>query len=219
LVTEGISNIASIPNPLSLDIEGQARELMEKPLDRPSGRLIYVGHLIYDKGVYELVTVCSQTSIINELILIGPYEKNVKEDLIKIAKQRSSNTNWLKFTGSLKIDQVLDYMIHSPVLVLPSYTEGFPMVILEAMAMGCAIIATDVGAIPEMLGINTNFPSGICIPPKNIDKLREAIVHLTRDQSKLELFGKRGVNQVLENYTMEKVYIQYLSVWKKLCNN
>lgn len=219
LVTEGISNIISIPNPLSSDIEERARKLKEKSLNRPIGRLIYVGHLIYDKGVYELVTVCSQTSIINELILIGPYEKSVKEDLIKIAKQRSSDTSWLKFTGSLNIDQVLDHMMHSPVLVLPSYTEGFPMVILEAMAMGCAIIATDVGAISEMLGISTNMPTGICIPPKNIDKLREAIVDLAGDQSKLESFGKRGMNRVLENYTMEKVYHQYLSVWNKLYND
>ncbi|MBI9063783.1 MAG: glycosyltransferase family 4 protein [Marinilabiliaceae bacterium] len=213
LVNEGFSNIVNIPNPLALDIEDKTRELLAKSSQRVQGRLIYVGHIIKDKGVFELVEACSQTPMIKEVILIGPYEKDVKDDLLKIAKERFA-TNWLKFTGGLEINQVLEYMKHSPVLVLPSYTEGFPMVILEAMAMGCAIIATDVGAIPEMLGINTTTPCGICIPPQNVEKLRDAILNLTENQYELERFGSKGMKRVLNYYTMEKVFMQYKMIWK-----
>ena len=59
----------------------------------------------------------------------------------------------------------------SDVFVLPSYTEGFPNVIIEAMAMGKPIIATSVGAIPEML----DEGCGVVVPPKDADSLQKAL--------------------------------------------
>jgi glycosyltransferase involved in cell wall biosynthesis len=218
LVNEGFSNVTYVANPLAFDIEKKATDFIVWPNHRQSGRLIYVGHIIKDKGVFELVEACVLIPSVNELILIGPYEETIKKELIKLAKLRS-NGNWLRFTGAMPIGQVLDYMLGSPVLVLPSYTEGFPMVIIEAMAMGCAIVATDVGAIPEMLAIETNSACGLCIPPRNIEKLHGAILELTDNPDEIETFGKRGMERVLKNYTIENVFGQYKAVWEKALNH
>ncbi len=215
LMKEGYNTIANIPNPLSLEVESQAQNLNYYPVSRKEGQLIYVGHLIYDKGVYELVTACTQVDAVEQLILIGPYENKVKEELIQIANLRS-NGNWLVFTGEIEITEVLSYMKNAPILVLPSYTEGFPMVILEGMAMGCSIIATDVGAISDMIGINSNVPNGHIVPIKNVEKLKDAIGNMLQDKNLIETYSRRGVQRVLENYTMKSVYSQYYSIWKDL---
>jgi glycosyltransferase involved in cell wall biosynthesis len=213
LLEAGLSNVVNIPNPLAHDVELKVNELFEKTYTRQKNRLIYVGHIIKNKGVFELVEACLQVPMVNELILIGPFEEEVKNRLVKIARQRNDG-NWLKFTGELNINQVLDYMAHSPALVLPSHTEGFPMVVIEAMAMGCAIIASDVGAIPEILAVGTKTPCGICIPPQNIEKLREAILQVFGNQNEWSTYGKRGMDRALKTYSMTKVIRLYQIAWE-----
>ena len=213
----GFTNIVNIPNPLGLDIEKKSKETNEKFSRRKQGRLIFVGHIVRSKGVYELVDACSQLPIVQELSLIGPSEENVKHDLEAIAGKRE-NGSWLNLIGALKMDKVLENMQDSPVLVLPSHTEGFPNAVLEGMAMGCAVIATDVGAIPEMLNVHGKKPCGICVPPQNVEKLKEAIMELLHDPARMEQMGRNGVVRVLSTYTMEKIAGQYACVWEKAAN-
>ena len=149
---------------------------------------------------------------IKELVLIGPFEKTIGKDLqaLSISKE---NGVWLKLFGSMDKGQVLENVKKSQILLLPSYTEGFPNVVIEAMAMGCAVIATDVGAIPEMLDIYSDKPCGTCVPVKNIEKLKDAILTLIKDPKIAEAMGKRGIERVLKNYTLKNIVEQYKSVW------
>jgi glycosyltransferase involved in cell wall biosynthesis len=209
----GFTNVVYIPNPLGLDIEHKSRTLLGKPNQRQPGRLIFVGHIVRSKGVYELVEACSQLPLIRDLLLIGPCEENVKKELRALANKRENGV-WLKLIGELNKDQVLEHMFNSPVLVLPSYTEGFPNAVLEGMAMGCAIVATDVGAIPEMLDVESNKPCGICVPPQHVEKLKEAILELSEDPSKMNAMSNHGIERVLNNYTMKKIAEQYRMVWE-----
>jgi glycosyltransferase involved in cell wall biosynthesis len=212
LVQAGFSNVVYIPNPLALDVEQKAREFLTKPGPRLKNRLIYAGHVIREKGVYELVEACSQIPMNIELILIGSYTNDIKNELTGIA-QKKDEGRWLSFAGQQKKDQVLEFMRNSPVLVLPSYTEGFPMVIIEAMAMGCAIIATNVGAIPEILAISGETPCGICVPAQNTEKLKNAIITLVNDPSTIEVMGKRGIERALGNYNPENIINEYMKIW------
>ena len=217
LSNAGFTNIVNIPNPLGLDIEQKSRALFGKFNQRQQDQLIFVGHILRSKGVYELIEACSQLPLIKKLLLIGPCEENVKKDLRAIARKRENGV-WLNLVGELSKDQVLEHMFISPVLVLPSYTEGFPNAVLEGMAMGCAVIATDVGAIPEMLDIQSINPCGICIPPHNVEKLKEAILELVIDPSKIEAMGKNGMERVLNNYTFERIAEKYKTVWENASN-
>jgi len=214
---KGYSNVVYIPNPLSLEVEQKARDFSTKPNKRIPNRLIYVGHIIKNKGVYELVEACAQIPMVHELMLIGSCEEDIKKDLIEIAGKRDEG-RWLNLVGQQYKDRLLELMYNSPILVLPSYTEGFPMVLLEAMAMGCAIIASDVGAIPEMLATASDAPCGICIPHQNVEKLKDAIIALENDEFLIELMGKRGTERVLNYYTPEIVIREYINIWKKVAN-
>lgn len=214
LKSAGFSNVLYIPNPVGSDFEQKSRELYESGTQKVPGRLIFVGQLIRRKGIYELVEACSQLASIKELILIGPYQKLTGNELLEIAKKRN-NGDWLNLTGSLSRNAVLEYMQSSPILVLPSYTEGFPNVVVEAMSMGCAVIATDVGAIPDMLAVTTDSPCGICVPVHDTEELMKAILNLIQDPAKTEVLGKNGIKRILNNYTLSKIVQEYRSVWKE----
>lgn len=218
LVAAGCTNVVYIPNPLSLYVEEMACRLLSSPETRQEGRIIFVGNIIPAKGVFDLVKACAQLPAVTELLFVGPYKRNVKNKMIRIAEKRK-NGDWLKFQGRLNMGRVLETMSCSPVLVLPSYTEGFPMVVLEAMAMGCAIVATEVGAIPEMLGTETENPCGIGIPPGNIEKLAQAIRMLLENPRMTTEMGTRGVKKVLAAYNADRIVSQYQLNWEMLADN
>jgi glycosyltransferase involved in cell wall biosynthesis len=215
LLTAGFKNISFIPNPVGFSLEQKSRNLPDTIYQRSHGRLLYVGHIIRDKGVFELVEAISQLIGINELLLVGPYEEIMKEELMELANVRE-NGRWLKLTGILDADEVLEQMKKSPILALPSYTEGFPYVVLEAMAMGCAIIATDVGALPEILAVGCSSQCGICVPVKNVNQLKDAISDLVNDPVRTVALGKNGIDRVLDNFTLKKVVEQYQNVWRNV---
>ncbi len=215
---QGSSNILYIPNALAPDVENRAktRNGFNNKYHNTS-RIIYVGHVIRDKGVFELVEACSKISSIKELLVVGSYSAEIKKELEGIAAIKANGT-WLKFAGQLNKEQVLEIMSNSPLLVLPSYTEGFPMAIIEGMAMGCAIIATDVGAIPEMLALSGDTPCGICIPSRNTEMLRKAILTLLDNMEYARIMGQRGVQRVLYKYNGKKVNEEYLKAWNMAIN-
>jgi glycosyltransferase involved in cell wall biosynthesis len=215
LAREGFANIAYIPNPVSLKLEDKIRAYTEIPVKPGKISLTFVGHVIREKGIYELVEACCLIPEIEELKIIGSFYPSVKEELEILSGKKSSN-EWLKFYGNLGNDEVLEIIHNSNILILPSYTEGFPMVILEAMAMGCAVIATDVGAIPEMLAIVSDKPCGICVPPRNVGKLKEALINMISDLAGTHQMGRHGRDRVLLNYTFTQVMELFKFSWKKV---
>ena len=219
----GFRNIHLVPNPISQSVESKMMNLMSliresEAEQKPPGRIIFIGHIIKEKGVYELAEACSQIPSVKELVLIGHYESSVKNELLKRASHRTDNT-WLKMPGELSHEEVLDFICNSDILVLPSYTEGFPMVIIEAMAMGCPVIATDVGAIPEMLEADGEYPCGICVPVKDAEILKDTISELMADPVKRIAMGRNGAARVLKHYTVGKIAGMYKSVWQAAVYN
>lgn len=212
LLEYGFLNVVNIPNPISLEIEQRANLQIEKNSKRSKGRILFVGHIIRSKGVFEIVEACVDIPEITELIIIGPYEEEIRNQLLDKAKKRNGGI-WLKMLGQQNRNQVLEYMSISSILALPSYTEGFPNVVIEAMAMGCAIIATNVGAIPEMIDSISEKPCGFCVPVRDVKKLKESIIYLIKNSEEADEMGRRGIEKVLTNYTLDKIVKQYLDIW------
>jgi glycosyltransferase involved in cell wall biosynthesis len=213
LLHVGFTNIVNIPNPISQELEEEAQNRKDLPNIRKKGRIVFVGHVVPAKGIFELVEACTSINEVKELLIIGPYENVIKAELISVAKKRE-NGCWLRFLGTLGKDEVLHHLHISSILALPSYTEGFPNVIIEAMAMSCPVVATDVGAITEMLNTYNKNPCGICVKPKNVEELSSALSSLIRDPENAKRMGQNGIKRVLTNFTFTNVSQMYEKVWK-----
>jgi glycosyltransferase involved in cell wall biosynthesis len=173
----------------------------------------FAGHLIPTKGVRELVRACRDIEGTEfRLELTGPVEDGFREELHGIANMRNEG-EWFKIFDPVGNDEVFARMARAAMVVLPSYTEGFPNVILEAMMLGKGVVATPVGAIPEILSFGSTEPCGICVPVGDVDALRIAIETLLKQPNYAQELGRRARVRVEEEYSPVVIYQQYKSIW------
>ena len=163
------------------------------------------------KGITELIKACSDLPDI-KVNIIGPCADEYKLELMNIV----DDINHFNFMGTLPPKEVIREMLSCSVFVLPTYTEGFPNVILESMACGCPIISTPVGAIPEMLATETDRPCGLLVQAKNVEHLREAIMRLLKDEKEALQLSQRASERVREEYSIDKVWKLIFNLWKSL---
>lgn len=147
----------------------RCREALGLPADAPV--VIYVGRLIEAKGLRELVgsvTKMRQTHPDLRTILIGegPYLDTLKS-LIAAAGQQDR----IILAGGQLPEKVAQYINAADVLTLPSWSEGYPNVLVEALACGCPVVATNVGGIPEIV----TSGNGELVPPRDTNALAEAL--------------------------------------------
>ncbi len=146
-----------------------------------------ITHMEEHKGVLYLIQTASyllksRKDLIFLLVGDGAQEKELR----KLSANLNIEKNVL-FTGERSdIPEILSLI---DIFILPSLREGLGLSILEAMASGRPVIATNVGGIPEVV---TDGVSGILVPPKNPEALQDAMVELLDDKEKQETMGFNG---------------------------
>lgn len=180
-------------------------ELPPVPAARSEARTVmYLGWVVPTKGISELVEAWTRLAPAGwRLVAAGPCEAGYRAELARGAAPR------LDLPGELAHDEAMRQLAAADVFVLPSYTEGFPNVVLEAMALGKAIVATKVGAIPEMLAGG----AGITVEPRNVGELAAALGRVIGDQALREEIGRRARSRALEEYSIEAVFERYRRIW------
>lgn len=208
----GFKNVCFLPNPLSEDV----RKIIEKQgvLKREARKIVFAGHVVASKGVFELVEACREIEDVKLELLGKLTTDDVKDKLLAMAGENASE--WLNISGNMPFEEVIKAMMSCAVFVLPSYSEGFPNVILEAMACGCPIVSTPVGAMPEMLNVDGVKPCGVCVPVRNSEALREAISKILDNPTEADRLGENARIRVDEMYAIPKVWEQLLGIWKSL---
>ena len=210
LLSAGFTNVKYLPNPLAKNVLKRIDQLKGKYTRTPR-RLLYAGHVIKTKGVYELVEACSQVPNI-ELRIVGKCLPDVEAELRAISVGNNQG-QWLNIVGEVDHDEVLAELLQADMFVFPSYTEGFPNVILEAMACSCPIVSSDVGAIPEMLDIE-GTPCGICFKPKSVEQVLDSVVSIIYDDDIKASFATSAFERLNSQYTIQKVWDRLVNIWK-----
>lgn len=210
LLDFGFLKVAYLPNPLADSV----RQIIEENIgiQRIPKKIIFVGHVVKEKGVFELVDACKRLEGITLEIIGHIPDETIKKCLTDLAGDDADA--WLHFTGNISFKQVIKEMLSCHLFVLPTYSEGFPNVIIEGMACGCPIVTTPVGAIPEMLDIDYGNPCGICVEPRNVNQLREAIVNLMENDNLAMQISVNARQKVSAHYSMEMVWKQLVNIWK-----
>ena len=164
-------------------------------------QLVCVGRLCEQKGqllLLEALKKLKELDIDCKLVLAGdgPMRDEVER---RIAAYDLLDR--VEITGWISSDQVKNVLIESRGLVLPSFAEGLPVVIMESLAMCRPVISTYVAGIPELL---KNEKNGWVIPAGNVDALTEAMkALLSADDEKLSAMGKAGHNEVNLQHNIE----------------
>jgi len=114
--------------------------------------------------------------------------------------------------GTIDSEMKEELLRESSILALPSYFENMPNLLLEAMAAGMGVVATPVGAIPEMLGSE----GGILVPPGDRAQLLAALDGLLGEPSRVARQGGKNRATVARRYTMEMVDRSLRSVYREL---
>lgn len=214
----GNTRIVRLPNPIDPSLLSLNVPTPEADSADDTFRIVFAGHVIRTKGVSELVQACAGLALTGmrlQLELVGQVEEDYRQELAAMARQYADG-GWLTFRGQLTRDESVAAIRRSDLFALPSYTEGFPNVILEAMAMGRPIVATRVGAIPEMLGDKTPDACGIVVAPADVDELAAAIREYHDNRARAINDGQAGRHRVLSQYTMERAVDNYTGLWRSL---
>jgi len=101
----------------------------------------------------------------------------------------------------------------STIIVLPSYREGFPKILMEAAATGRPVITTNVPGCRDAI---IDKKTGVLVPPKNYKKLAKAILNLSRNKKKIITYGKAGRKNALNNFNVDDVVTKHFSIYKSL---
>jgi glycosyltransferase involved in cell wall biosynthesis len=212
------SLVVILPNMIEIDVidEIRKRQSSTPSTSARADKIVYVGHVIPAKGIRELVEACVRYPGRTPLLeLVGPVGRRFQNQLKSIASVRDDG-NWLQFRGSVEHNEALQHILAADLFVLPSYTEGAPNVILEAMGCGKAILGTPVGAVAEMLDIGGPEECGVCVEPRNVDALFDAMRRLLNDEGKRRELGAKARKRAERLYAVPVACAKLLDLWKSV---
>jgi colanic acid/amylovoran biosynthesis glycosyltransferase len=175
--------------------EGQLPELPASP------KLVALGRLSPEKGqllLIEAAALLAAKGVAFELILIG--DGPLRGAIEALVKERKLGDR-VRLTGSLSSPQLREEILGSRALVLPSFAEGLPIVIMEAMALRRPVLATSVAGIPELVrdGID-----GWLFPAGSVESLAAAMEDcLSRPVEDLRAMGESARVRVLERHSVD----------------
>lgn len=176
------------------------------PFERRHHQVLYLGRYHRAKGIFDLAQAARLHTAVDKKII---YECH------GMGRKPEAFSDRFRCLGWVEGREKLDMLRYSKVLVLPSYFEGFPNSLLEAMACGTPVIASDVGATPDLV---KNGENGMLIKAGDVNGLHEAIGRLVVDR---EFWSRcsRNARNAAENYRLEKILKKWEIVYNTLSSS
>lgn len=213
----GYGNIAGVDtnlfSPDIIDVSVRSASLRDElKIDKNSFVFCFVGRLNRDKGIAELASAFSELSDAAHLLLVGAHDDTAPIDAASMSLLRSnSKVHFLGFQ-----DDIRPALACSNVLVLPSYREGFPNVILQAGAMRLPVIATDISGCNEVIRRGFN---GWLVPPKDIESLAAAMrLSLSLSEADRKRLGSNARDYIKSRYEQNDHLLRMLQFYNDEIN-
>lgn len=175
--------------------------------------ILYMGQICSRKGTKDLVKAFSEAKLSDvKLHLAGDFGGDVtKEDLENYITTFGSSENNIIVEGPVQGTKKNKLMEECSVFCLPSYAEGLPMAVLEAMSYRQAIITTDVGGLP---GLISNKVNGILIQPGDIQSLKYYLELLVHNVELRKILAVNGYETFLSKYSVNAAYKFYSKLYE-----
>jgi D-inositol-3-phosphate glycosyltransferase len=192
----------------------RGKALSQIGLDAKKRYLLFVGRLHKRKGIWELIHAFSKLK--EEfpdlrLLVVG----GTKEEVDKLAGQikRLDFAKDVVITGWVPHESLRHYYSSAECLVLPSYSDAQPLVILEAWACRCPVVASRVGGIPYVL---KGGKTGLLVPPRDVDSLVQELRSILTDDLLQHRLAENGYFETTQKYTWEKIAVQLIHLYGEI---
>lgn len=179
------------------------------PLHERDRAIGFIGRLSEEKGVMRLVEAFAmvpdrevEMRIVGDGQLRGRLEAFVRENGLE---------GRVKLLGWVSHDQLGDHLNRLRLLVIPSFTEGLPNIMLEAMACGTPVLAARVGSVPDVI---EDGSTGYLMDDNEVETIRKGIVRALEDENG-ERVGEKGRIEVTSNYCLESALDSWRPILEK----
>jgi N-acetyl-alpha-D-glucosaminyl L-malate synthase BshA len=172
--------------------------------------LMHISNFRPVKRIRDVVAVFAKVSAVvnSRLVLVGDGPD--RPLAVETAKELGV-LDRVRFVGV--VDQVATLLNVADLFLLPSSTESFGLVALEAMASGVPVIASDTGGIPEVV---QDGVTGFLAPVGDVDRMAACAIDLLRDERKRRLFGSAGRERARDQFDYQKIVPQYEAVYERI---
>lgn len=181
-----------------------------KPLIKKSIKFIFIGRLLKEKGIFEFIEACKivkQKYPFSEFIVLGELDTNNPSSLSKEELDELMNSKFITYPGFVK--NIHEWISSSHIFVLPSYREGFPRSTQEAMAIGRAIITTNVPGCRETVIDGYN---GFIVPPFDSCQLSDRMIYFIESPQEIIRMGNNSYNFAKENFNKDYINPQITKI-------
>jgi glycosyltransferase involved in cell wall biosynthesis len=204
---QSISNteVYSIYNGVNVDLYSKDNKF-ENNDELEFFNVVFVGAINKNKGVFDIINSIKFIKNKVKILMIGACDVNYFENIC--TREGVSN---IYFKGSVSDEEKIEYLKHSQLFILPSYAEGQPLSILEAMASGLPIISTKVGSIPEIIIDKVN---GFVIEPGDIRGLANYIDYFASNRLIRQKISANNLDFAKRLYNIERMIKDISNLYK-----
>ena len=181
----------------------------------PNARLLFLGALIKGKGVYDIVE-CTRLLKARGLALEVTLAGNRELEQVRRCSERAGVEDMIHLPGWVSEPEKLELLKRSDLLLLPSYWEGLPLCVLEAMACGLPVVCTNVGGMVDLV---TDGENGFLVAPGDVDALADCIAKLVQDPTLRNEMGRRNTEKTQNLYSLPVISQKLADLYRKVQSN
>jgi glycosyltransferase involved in cell wall biosynthesis len=176
--------------------------------------IMFAARLLRDKGIYDFIsaaTLLKKKNIDALFVLVGNIDLDNPSSLSQLELNQLINEEVVEYWGHS--DDMPAVLSKSYMLVLPSYREGLPKVLIEAAAVGRAVVTTDVPGCRDAINPEK---SGLLVPVRNPPALANAIEKLLKNPELCQRMGIAGRQLAEKSFNIDHVVSEHLDIYKNL---
>lgn len=185
-----------------------------KPITRTDNELhlLYMGEISNRKGAFDLLNAINSEKEHFRSKLKLRMGGNEVDGNIKEYIRTNKLEDIVSYEGWIAGEHKTECLNWADVYILPSYNEGLPIAILEAMSYSHPVISTPVGGIPEII---KNDHNGILVEPGNVQEISQAIKYYIENKDKIKSHGQNGY-EIVKDFFPEKVFADLSEIYENL---
>jgi glycosyltransferase involved in cell wall biosynthesis len=209
------ARIEVIPNPISPWLLERAAAPFERASSDPGRTVLYVGRIEFRKGTLPLlqsVTLVAKEIPAVEYLIAGGRHSSIDDRMLSQSLNTGDTARHVRLLGHVPWESLPDLYRQADVFVMPSFYETFGISVVEAMAFGLPVVATNVGGLSEVV---EDGVTGILVPPHDAAALADAITSLLRDSNRRRRMGAAGRERAVTCSSLEEVLTRTLQVYSR----